>query len=48
MKVKTKYTAFMPNGSVGTVVDEDKYSYLIEFKNMERFTYAKTQVKKVD
>ena len=48
MKVKTKFNAFMSKGSVGTVVDEDKYSYLIEFKNMERFAYAKSQVKKVD
>ena len=48
MRVKTKYTAFVPKNSVGTVVDEDKYSYLIEFENMECFAYAKSQVKKVD
>lgn len=48
MKVKTKFKAFMPKGSVGMVVDEDKYSYLIEFENMECFAYAKSQVKKAD
>ena len=48
MRVKTKYTAFVPKNSVGTVVDEDKYSYLIEFDNHERSAYAKSQVKVVD
>ncbi|WP_261806123.1 hypothetical protein [Lapidilactobacillus luobeiensis] len=48
MKVKTKFAAFVPKGSIGTVIEEDKFSYLIEFDgNKKHHAYAKSQVKEV-
>jgi hypothetical protein len=47
MKVKTRYKTLVPKGWVGTVIDEDRYSYLVEFKNLEQLAFAKSQVEEV-
>lgn len=47
MKVKTRYKTLVPKGWVGTVIDEDRYSYLVEFENLEQLAFAKSQVEEV-
>ncbi|ARW24594.1 hypothetical protein S101189_01158 [Pediococcus acidilactici] len=48
MKVKTKYKTMVPKGWIGTVIDEDRYSYLVEFDNFERFAFGRSQVEEVE
>lgn len=47
MKVKTRYKTLVPKDWIGTVIDEDRYSYLVEFENLEQLAFAKSQVEEV-
>lgn len=43
-KVKVLLAGLEPAGAIGTIIDEDKFSYSLMFPNMDTHIYAKNMV----
>lgn len=43
-KVKVLLDGLEPAGAIGTIIDEDKFSYLLRFPNTDTHIYAKSMV----
>ena len=43
-KVKVLLDGLEPVGAIGTIIDEDKFSYLLRFPNTDTHIYAKSMV----